>query len=150
MWFGAEVPTQKFLMVSGSSSEQKGVAIYPLEALSLISARSFFTNVLKLSIFESLKWYVALCSGLYTVLMYILLRLNKTDVLNSVLFTILATVSASAIFCFPLPGMYTFSGIILLLCLILFSLRDYFNTQTIFFLPSKFSCDMFLNTKFGI
>ncbi len=122
IWFDADIPKQKFLMTDSSFIGHGITSEHPVEPLLLFTVGSILTKVLGLTTIHAIRIFTAGIAGIFIIGMYVLLRLNDTRVLDSFIFTGLASVSSSAIFWLPVPEAFTLGSIsiILALCMLLF------------------------------
>jgi hypothetical protein len=118
VWFEASLPRIYSNMVL-MNSDQSRSNLHPLFSLLVYPPTTFLRKGLGLDPVVAVRLMLAFAAGFWVSLMYLLFRTLGCRRLDALLFSVLALLSAAAIFWLPIPETYPFGSCSLLLALLL-------------------------------
>jgi hypothetical protein len=125
MWFGGDIPKNVTMLRDRHSEQHNITSEHPL--ISLVNYPPVFVlkDVVGLTLYEAVRIYWAALAGLWTVALFILMRLIGRRLLDSAIFALLGMTSAAAVFWFAVPEEFTVGSLTILvaLCLVVAARR---------------------------
>ncbi len=120
VFFGADAP-RVFANMTDRHSNYFRTTVHPLLPLVMFSPVQLLRTVARLDSISAVRLYVALAAGLWSTVVFVLLRRIGCRRVDALLFTALATSSAAATFWFAVPETYAFGSLTILLALLFVS-----------------------------
>jgi hypothetical protein len=115
-WFQSDMPRVYANMTSRGSDHYRA-SVHPLFALAALPAVGAFWKVLGFDALTSVRLVLAVVAALSIAAFFAIVRLAGLARLDSVLFSLLCSVSAAAVFWFSVPETYGFGALSILLAL---------------------------------
>jgi hypothetical protein len=117
VWFDSDVPRVFDNMVS-RFSDHKRADVHPFFALIAFPPVFLLRTIANLDNWTAVRVVIACVASVWVILLYTLLRCVVRHRLHAILFTLVAAVSASAMFWFVVPETMPFGSVTILLALI--------------------------------
>lgn len=118
MWFDADIP-RTFIDMTQRWASQHRTSRHPLFSLAANPPVYLLRKALELDPVTAVRTVVSVVAGLWTLVLFVLLRSIGCRRLDALIFTSLALVSASSIFWFVVPDTFPF-GSLSILCALAF------------------------------
>jgi hypothetical protein len=123
LWFESDLPRSFANMISRESNHYR-TSVHPLFSL-IAFPPVYILNTVGLEAITSVRIIIALVASLWISTLFTLLRLMDCRQLDAILFSLLGTTSAAAIFWFAVPETYSFGSLSILLALVVVVLGQY-------------------------
>ena len=119
MWFNANVPQMMTTVSDRNTYYDSIVSEHPLLPLATYPPVTLLGSVVGLSTIEAVRVYWAALAALWTVLLFLLLRVIGYRTMDATVFTVLATTSAAFIFWFVVPESFSVGSLTILMAIYL-------------------------------
>jgi len=133
VWFQADLPRVYGNMVTRGSHHYR-TKVHPLFSLIAFSLTFVLRRGLGFEPVIAVKIMIAAVASLWISMLFILLRLIGCHRFDAMLFSMLAAISASAIFWFVVPETYSFGSLSILLSLAIVALAQYLRLSPLWYM----------------
>ena len=123
VWFESDLPRSFANMIVRSSNHYR-TSVHPLFSL-IAFPPAYILHQLGLEAITAVRFEIALVASLWISTLFILLRLIGCRQLDAIVFSLLGTISAAAIFWFTVPETYSFGSLSILLALVVVAIGEY-------------------------
>ena len=123
VWFESDLPRSFANMIARGSNHYR-TSVHPIFSL-IAFPPAYILYQLGLEAITAVRIIIALVASVWIGVLFVLLRLISCRPLDAILFSLLGTVSAAAIFWFAVPETYSFGSLSILLPLLVVALGEY-------------------------
>jgi len=117
VWFQSDIPRVYESMTRRDGDYYRSSSVHPLFALATLPPVSALWKGLGLEAITAVRIVLAIVAALWVVAFLVILRLAGLPKLDATLFTLVAIVSAAAVFWFSVPETYPFGSLSILFAL---------------------------------
>jgi hypothetical protein len=124
IWFDGDI-NKRFLGMSDSTYSHATVSVHPLYPLFSCLPILQILTIFHLDYITGIRAFISVVSGLFVGTIFILFRLLGYHKIDAAIFSILASITASARFWFVVPESFLFGGETILLVYCIVAVADY-------------------------
>ncbi|WP_017325066.1 hypothetical protein [Synechococcus sp. PCC 7336] len=135
IWFDGDIPRVIETAIQRNSFYNlRSTKVHPLFPLFIVPITSIISAVPGVSNLRAVQILIAISASIWLGLLYILFRAMGCRRPDSILFSVLASVSASSIFWFAVPESFSFGSVTILVAIACVAASEYIELPRIYFI----------------